>query len=90
MPEELIWEQIKDKKMGVEFNMKCSDGKYKFDFLCVQKRLVVEIKGQKSLQEFYNLNSDYLKQSGYQFLLLSHEEVITDLNKAVAKIAESH
>jgi leucyl-tRNA synthetase len=87
--EELIWERIKDSKMGDEFNLKCYDGKYKFDFLCLSKRLVVEVKPHKILKEFYESNYDYLSHSQYQLLLLSHEEVILQPDKAYRKIEQA-
>lgn len=87
--EELIWERIKDKKIGVEFSMKCYDGKHKFDFLCVQKRLVIEIKGLKLMREFYDLNYEYIKHSEYEMLLLSQEEVITNMEGVMAKIEQA-
>ncbi|MDO1448925.1 class I tRNA ligase family protein [Rhodocytophaga aerolata] len=87
--EELIWEKIKDKQLGEEFTQKCSDGKHKFDFLSVAKRLVIEIKPHKLLKEFYEANNQYLKQSNYHMLLVSHEEAILHTDSVVEKIKDA-
>jgi leucyl-tRNA synthetase len=87
--EEIIWERIQDKKIGEEFSYKCQDGKHKFDFLCINKRLVIEVKPHKLLQEFYNANHQFLRQSNYQLLLVSHEEVLFHTERVIDKIKQA-
>jgi leucyl-tRNA synthetase len=84
--EEIIWEKIKDNQLGEEFSLKAYDGKRKFDFLCIAKRLVVEVKPHKLLQEFYQAHNEFLHHSQYKFLLISHEEAILHPERVVEKI----
>jgi leucyl-tRNA synthetase len=84
--EELIWEKVKDKGLGEQISRKCQDGKYTFDFLCMSKRLVIEIKPSRLLKSFYEANHQYLKHSQYGLLLISAEETILHTDKVIDKI----
>lgn len=87
--EEIIWEKVKDKQLGEEISRNCNDGKHKFDFLCISKRLVLEIKPYKLLKEFYETNHQFLRHSNYHLLLISQEEAILQTSAVITKIEKA-
>jgi len=88
--EYLVWEAIKEKKLGVEFIREFRDGKRHFDFYSKEANLIIEIKSQKNLEKiagFYK-ELDWAKQHKILFIPLmdlkdNFEGVINKIRKAI-------
>jgi len=89
--EHLIWEAIKDKKLGIEFIREFRDGKRHFDFYSREANLIIEIKTQKNLEKIAGFYKDLDWAKQYKILLLplmdlkdNFEEVILRIKEAIA------
>src|SRR4051794_27236416 len=67
-PERLLWYYVRDRKLeGFKFRRQVPIGPYVADFLCEQRRLIVEVDGiQHSEREPADTNrSHWLARQGY-------------------------
>lgn len=70
MAEYLMWERLRDRKTGVLFEKDFRDGNRKFDFYSAEAKLIIEIKGQKSLEKLVHPYEDYCRERGLKMLLI--------------------
>ena len=88
MAEYKIAELLKDKKLGVEFKRDYRDGKRRFDFYCDEKKLIIEIKRQPSLEKLAETYDAYARENGCRIYLVSVFDVMNNFEKVEAKIRE--
>lgn len=70
MAEYYLWEAIKEKKLGVEFQRDFKDGKRRFDFFCKEAGLIIEIKRKGALDKVDQAYREYAAKKGYKILLV--------------------
>jgi leucyl-tRNA synthetase len=70
MAEYMLWEQIRDKKLGVSFERDFRDGTRKFDYFSAEAKLIIEIKRQKSLEKLASPYESYAAEKGYKLILI--------------------
>ena len=68
LAEQLLWNEIRNKKLGYKFRRQYSIGKFIVDFYSPEVKLVIEVDGDS---HFYHSNSQELdtKRQGYIELL---------------------
>ena len=71
-----LWELIKDNKFNYKFSLDKRVNNEIYSFYCEEKKLVIELKGQSYLKEYYNNHSSPLSNEGLSLLLISNEEFI--------------
>jgi 5-methyltetrahydrofolate--homocysteine methyltransferase len=91
--EKFLWEQLRGKKLAeYKFRRQHIIGKYIADFVCLAKKLIIEIDGLiHQLPE--NKESDeartfWLQSKGYSVIRFSNEEVINDAEKVSLSIEQ--
>ncbi|WP_299218902.1 DUF559 domain-containing protein [uncultured Aquimarina sp.] len=90
--EALLWEKLKTKKLGHKFRQQHPIDAYIVDFVCLSKRLIIEVDGeihdhQKEADQERQLILE--EKKGYTLLRFTNDEVISDINKVVGKIEET-
>ncbi len=70
MAEYVLWEQLKDKKTGVEFVRNFRDGRRTFDFYSPEANLIIEVKKQQSLEKVAQPYIKWAEEKGYNLLLI--------------------
>ena len=70
MAEYLLWENIKDRKLGVTFIRDYRDGNRKFDFYSEEAKLIIEVKRQQSLKKVADPYEEYAAEKGLKLLLI--------------------
>lgn len=70
MAEYLLWENLKDRKLGVTFIRDFRDGNRKFDFFSEEARLIIEVKRQRSLKKVADPYEEYALEKGLKLLLI--------------------
>ncbi|MBN2173626.1 MAG: leucine--tRNA ligase [Bacteroidales bacterium] len=70
MAEHLLWENLKDRKLGVKFTKGYRDGNRRFDFYSEEAGLIIEVKKQKSLTKVAHPYEAYAKEKGLKLLLI--------------------
>ena len=90
--ETLLWEALKSKHIGDKFRRQHIIGNFIADFVCLSKRLVIEVDGgyhtddtQQGLDEG---RAEELKQLGFEVIRFTNEEVLNNLDKVVLQITE--
>ncbi len=89
--EALLWERLKTKKLGFKFRQQHPIDNYIVDFVCLSKKLIIEVDGeihkfQKEEDQQRQLLLEEKKR--YTFLRFENDEVLNDINKVVAKIED--
>lgn len=90
--ERLLWNYIRNSQLGVKFNRQYIIGDYIVDFVCLQKKLIIEIDGgyhseyeqiQKDEQR-----SERLEEIGFNVIRYKNETVYSDINGVLKDIKE--
>jgi very-short-patch-repair endonuclease len=88
--EKLIWEKLRNRKLGTKFKRQYSIGGYILDFYCAEKRLIVEIDGgihkTKEAQEYDKIRDKYFEDLEYKTLRISNNEVEKNIDKVLDEI----
>ena len=91
--ERVLWEYLRRNALGVRFRRQFIIGDFIADFACIEKGLVGEVDGLYHLtdeqMEEDRKRTYHISQLGYRVIRFTNEEIMTDINKVVAKIKES-
>jgi very-short-patch-repair endonuclease len=82
-PQEIIlWSRIKNRQYQI--------GKYIVDFICEEKKLIIELDGwQHSEQENYDIErTKYLERQGYKVIRIWNGEINSNLTGVFLKLDE--
>ncbi|MFJ1321895.1 leucine--tRNA ligase [Capnocytophaga canis] len=90
--ETILWEELKSKKLDDKFRRQHVIGDYIVDFVCLAKRLVVEVDGgyhnSENQQVLDKERTEILNELGFEVIRFTNEEVIADLENVLQKIQE--
>ncbi len=89
--ESAMWELLKSKKLeGIKFRRQHIIGQYIADFVCLKKKLVIEIDGLihqlTEVKENDKIRTKWLKDEGYELIRFRNEEVFGDTDNVLKKI----
>src|SRR5690606_18837107 len=88
----ILWDKLRDKKLDAKFRRQHPIDNFIVDFVCLPKKLIIEIDGgihnfQKESDEQRQLKLE--AKLGYTLLRFSNEEVLRDVNEVIRKITET-
>jgi leucyl-tRNA synthetase len=86
--EYLLWQEIKDRKLGAAFKKEFKDGHRRFDFYSDEARLIIEIKTQDKLEKLKEMYVTFAEESRYKLLLIPVRDIIND-REAVNEVIRS-
>ena len=90
--ENLLWQYLKADGMGVTFKRQHIIGVYIVDFVCLSKKLVLELDGgyhQLPNQKISDAErSEWLESRGFRVLRLTNEALFGNIDGALNKIKE--
>ena len=87
--ENLIWRYIRNNQLGVKFNRQYIIGDFIVDFVCLEKKLIIEIDGgyhseyeqiQKDAQR-----TDKLGSMGFNVIRYTNEELFAGIEGVLKK-----
>jgi adenine-specific DNA-methyltransferase len=90
--ETVLWAQLRDRRLGGhKFRRQRPIGPYFVDFVCVEKRLVVEVDGEPHDLDFKRDASRdaQLEAAGYRVIRIPNEEVRRNLDGVLQTILKS-
>ena len=81
--ERLLWKHIRAKQLSFKFNRQHIIGDYIVDFVCVEKRLVIEVDGGYH-SEYEQIEKDEfrtqrLRDLGFHVIRFKNEKVLEDI-----------
>ena len=88
--ERALWARLRCRQLlGYKFRRQQPLGRYVVDFVCLEKRLIVEVDGsQHQEQQAYDeARSGWLEQQGYKVLRFWNNEVLAETDAVVETIA---
>ncbi len=88
----LIWNRIRNNQLGVNINRQYVIGDYIVDFVCLEKKLIIEIDGGYH-SEYEQIQKDEhrtenLVSMGFSVIRLTNEELFADIESVLNYIKE--
>lgn len=90
--ERLLWRRLRNRQLGGhKFRRQHPIGPFFVDFVCLEKKLVIEVDGGQHARnlEADVKRSDYLKERGYQVLRFWNNEVLEESKSVLSVILSS-
>ncbi|MBF0123318.1 MAG: endonuclease domain-containing protein [Candidatus Omnitrophica bacterium] len=85
--EKCLWNVLRSKSMGFRFRRQAVIGRYIVDFVCFEKKLVVEVDGGQHDQSQGDVSRDeWLQGQGFKVLRFWNNEVLENLDGVFQKI----
>jgi very-short-patch-repair endonuclease len=91
--ERLLWDHIRAKQLSFKFNRQHIIGDYIVDFVCFEKRLIIEVDGgyhseyeQIEKDEF---RTERLRNLGFSVIRFKNEDVLGDMSSVLNIIKEN-
>ena len=79
--EKQLWYILRARSMGVKFRRQVVIGRYVVDFVCFDKKLVIEVDGGQHNQNQKDLKRDeWLKSQGFDVLRFWNNDVLGNLD----------
>jgi very-short-patch-repair endonuclease len=84
-----LWYVLRCKNLGVKFRRQAAIGRYIVDFVCFEKRLVVEVDGgQHGENQPDKVRDGWLEKEGFEVLRFWNHEVLGNRESVVEKIID--
>ena len=88
--ENVLWQSIRNKQLGVEFRRQHIIGDFIVDFVCLDKMLVIEVDGgyhtERDQLEDDEIRARILNSLGFKVVRFSNERVLFDLDNVKSDI----
>jgi len=86
--EALIWNEIRNNKLGHKIRRQHAIGVFIADFVCIPKKLVIEVDGEYHAdnKEYDLARTHFLQTEGFRLIRFTNNEVINDLPTIVTEI----
>ncbi len=85
--ERILWSAIRNNKTGFQFRRQHKIGPYYADFVCIEKRLVVELDGDQHGTDtaiaYDNKRTDFIKSHAWNIVRISNYYVYKELDNVV-------
>lgn len=88
--EAYLWKKIKGKQLSAKFRRQQKIGNYIVDFVCFEKRLIIEIDGGQHCERPYDRSRDeWLKRQGFKVLRFWNNDVFENTDGVLRVITEN-
>jgi very-short-patch-repair endonuclease len=90
--ERRLWSRLRKRQvLECQFRRQFQLGGYIVDFVCLERRLIVEVDGgQHAEQEDYDAaRTDWLEEQDYRVLRFWNDAVLNETDAVIAAIAEA-
>jgi len=86
--ERKLWSVLRNDQLGVSFRRQHAIGNYVPDFVCIKKKLIIELDGSQHLeQEDYDKErTRFLESQGYKVIRFWNNSVMNDMNAVIKSI----
>ena len=89
-PEEILWQRIRRKQLGVKFRRQHGIGRYIVDFYCAELNLVIEIDGDSHFsdegKEKDTIRDAFMETLGIKFMRFTNEEVMKQTESVLERL----
>ena len=86
--ERKLWAVIRNDKLGVTFRRQHAIGNYIPDFVCIEKKLILELDGNQHLDqvEYDTERTKYFETLGYKVIRFWNNQIMKDINGVIKVI----
>jgi very-short-patch-repair endonuclease len=89
--ERMLWSQIRAKRLdGLKFRRQHPIGKYIVDFVCLEKKIIIELDGGQhsapERKEYDRERDNWLEKEGYKVLRFWNNDVLLNIKRALEVI----
>jgi very-short-patch-repair endonuclease len=91
-PEDILWDLLRARRLdGLKFRRQAPLLGYTVDFLCFERKLVVELDGrQHDVERDYDAaRSEEIERHGFMVIRFGNETVLDDRDAVIARIRET-
>jgi len=89
--EKLLWQALRNRKFhGLKFRRQHSIGPYIVDFVCIEKKLVIELDGDyhEYVEAKDKRRQHYIESKGYTVIRFVNDDVLEDVEALLFAIAQ--
>ncbi|HVE44404.1 MAG TPA: DUF559 domain-containing protein [Gammaproteobacteria bacterium] len=88
-----LWSRLRSRRfMGLKFRRQCPLGSYIVDFICIEKKLIIEIDGgqhNEDIQRAYDKRrTEFLNGLGFNVIRFWNNEVLLQIDDVMNQIYE--
>ena len=89
--ERKLWSRIRDDQLGVNFRRQHAVGNFIPDFVCIQKKLIVELDGSQHLEqvEYDTERTKQLNSLGYKVIRFWNKDVMKNMDGVILAIMQT-
>lgn len=86
--EKMVWEVVRNHYAGYHIRRQHVIGKFIVDFVCLEKKLVIEVDGDihDYQKEEDKARTAFLNEQGFEVIRFRNEDVLTDIDDVVEKL----
>ncbi|MBM2846469.1 MAG: hypothetical protein HW407_1781, partial [Bacteroidetes bacterium] len=86
--EEKLWQQLRNQKLGFKFRRQHAIGEFIVDFVCIEKKLVMELDGEvhKEQREYDAERTRILNTRGFRVIRFWNSEVTSSIENVLNRI----
>ena len=86
--ERKLWAVIRNDQLGVNFRRQHAIGNYIPDFVCIEKKLIIELDGSQHLEqeEYDKERTKYLESKDYKVIRFWNNEVMNNIEGVILAI----
>lgn len=88
--EHKLWSRIRNDQLEVNFRRQHAIGNFIVDFVCVKKKLIIELDGSQHLeqQEYDEERTKHLESQGYKVIRFWNNDVMNNIDSVLNVIWE--
>ncbi len=87
MAEKKIWYSVRGKQLGVKFRRQQQIGEYVVDFVCFEKKIVIEIDGGEHFESRRDkIRDKWFQKQGYKILRFWNNDVLKNTENVIQTI----
>jgi len=89
--ERKLWALIRNDQLGVNFRRQHAIGNYIPDFVCIEKKLIIELDGSQHLEqeEYDEERTKYLNLLGYKVIRFWNNDVMKNMDGVILTIIQA-
>ncbi len=87
--EQFLWYRLRNRELvGARFRRQEPLGPYFADFVCLEKKLIIEVDGSQHTQEAEAERNQWLQDSGFRVVRFWDNEVLLNIDGVLERIIE--
>jgi very-short-patch-repair endonuclease len=89
--ERKLWSRIRNDQLGVTFRRQHAVGNYIPDFVCIEKKLIIELDGSQHLEqeEYDEERTKYLNSLGYKVIRFWNNDVMKNMDGVILALIQA-